>query len=135
MKKILILLIFLLFAVSMIFAAKEYTEKNTTNKTIITGEVLAIGPIPPKDDNDAWLFRLVKYKVKTVWKGTYKKDEIIVSHFPNELDDLKVGDIVCLVLTKTVGPNVSDDFVVDLKGKDIHYSNYGDITKNSDCHK
>lgn len=73
---------------------------------MISGEVLEIGP--PPGVNDRFPFQLLKYRVLAVCEGNYEGKEVLVYHMvkPEGLEDLKVGDKVCLGIDKSL---VMDD--------------------------
>lgn len=117
----------------LVTVGQNFVSTDKRNQITISGEVIRVGDVPKKDSK-GWLFRLVKYKVLNVCQGIYEKEETIVSHFPEpEIDELNVGDKVCFVAGATVGPNINDDWTVNLKGKETHYTNIGTFIKNCEC--
>lgn len=105
----------------------------TRDRIVISGEVLRIGEIPT--DMSKWRFRLVQYRVLNICEGDYTEKEIIVSQFPEELKNAKVGMKVCSVVTKSEGPNINPDWSIDFSGKDTHYTTDGLLINNCECHK
>lgn len=70
---------------------------------IFHGKVLEIGPSPGYGSGGVHAYQLVKYRVNNVCEGEYGHREIIVDHLlldPDELMGLKVGDKVCVGVTK-----------------------------------
>jgi hypothetical protein len=70
---------------------------------IFQGKVLEIGPSPGYGSGGVQAYQLVKYRVNNVCEGEYEHREIIVDHLlldPDELKGLKVGDKVCIGVTK-----------------------------------
>ena len=73
------------------------------DRLIFEGKVLAIGPSPGYGSGGVQAYQLVKYHVNHVCEGNYAESEILVDHLlldPNELKDLKVGDNVCVGVTR-----------------------------------
>ena len=73
-------------------------------KTLIfEGTVLSIGPPVPASGMSAW-YRLAKYRIERVSYGHYANREIVVDHLSlttHELDGLKAGDRVCVVVERS----------------------------------
>jgi hypothetical protein len=72
-------------------------------RLIFEGKVLEIGPSPGYGSGGVQAYQLVKYRINDICEGTYEGEEIIVDHLlldPDELKDLRVGDRVCVGVTK-----------------------------------
>lgn len=114
-------------------ASTNFFDNRTEDRIIISGKVLRVGDTPSKGSK--WFLRFVQYKVQEVCEGKYDKEEIIVSHLPEpKLDRLKEGENVCIVVGKSVGPTINDDWSVDFHGKETQYINDGLFIENCECH-
>ncbi len=70
---------------------------------VFEATVLRIGRRVPASGRAAW-YRLAKYRINRICRGEYQGTEIIVDHLSltaSELDGVKVGDRVCVVVNKS----------------------------------
>lgn len=95
--KILIILVFFL----SVYMPSE--KSKSSSNIVFKGSIVKIGPkVSPSGDTVN--YQLVKYKIDEIYKGTYKKDIIIVDHlilFGNELESFRANDEVIVVVNKT----------------------------------
>lgn len=77
-------------------------------RLIFEGRILAIGPSPGYGSGGVQAYQLVRYHVNHVCDGSYDGKEILVDHLlldPDELKELRVGDVVCVGVTKSKDMN------------------------------
>ena len=100
--KIITYLSFLIFAVNLM--AVPTSELSKRDRLVIEGRIIAIGPSPGYGSGGVLAYQLVKYHVNHICEGDYKGEEILVDHLlsaADDLKDLKVGDTVCIGVTKS----------------------------------
>jgi hypothetical protein len=75
-----------------------------SSNLVIEAIVTKIGKAPGVGSGFHAIYQFAKYKVTSVCKGEYEQREIVVDHlilYGNELDELKSGDRVRLVIEKS----------------------------------
>lgn len=87
----------------VVTAKAEKVTKPPKTDIVFEGTILQMAP-PLPVSGMVFSYRLVKYRVERVCKGRYSSTEIIVDHqilAGTELDGVKVGDRVCVAVTKS----------------------------------
>lgn len=100
--KVVIHLLLLTISVSALATPRLVLSKG--NRLIFEGKVLAIGPSPGYGSGGVQAYQLVKYHINHLCEGDYDGAEIVVDHLlldPDELKDLKIGDVACVGVTKS----------------------------------
>ena len=129
----------LLAVISFSGSTISAAESDKGNQLIFEGQVLAIGPSPGYGSGGVQAYQLVKYRVIHVCKGKYSENEILVDHLlldPDELKDLKVGDNVCVGVTKKkdMSSRWNDDVLRHVSDKvDVYYVALEVFIRNCRC--
>ena len=111
------LLFFFLISVASLLAVGPASSArlfDSDNHMIFSGEVIEIGPSPGFGSGGIRVYQLVKYRVLNVCEGSFQGQEIIADHLildPKELDNLRIGQKVCVGVKKTteIAPRYDDD--------------------------
>ena len=90
---------------ALVFSVLSVTARTSAAaKVALECTVLRVGPNPGWVSGDTAVFRLVKYRIRQICGGDYGDPEIVVDHLVltgTELDGIKVGDKVCIVVRKS----------------------------------
>lgn len=97
-----------------VVTASSLRSFDSDDQMIFSGEVIEIGPSPGFGSGGVRAYQLVKYRVLDVCEGSFQGKEIIADHLildPRELDNLKIGQRVCIGAKKAkkIAPRYDDE--------------------------
>ena len=110
-------------------------------RLVFEGRILAIGPSPGYGSGGVQAYQLVKYRINHLCEGDYNGAEIVVDHLllsADKLKDLKVGEVVCIGVTKSkdMSSRWNDGKLRHASDKvDTYYVELGTLIRNCRCRR
>jgi hypothetical protein len=113
---------------------------------VFDGKIEQIGPAPQRDSGNVDVYQLVRYHINHICSGRYEGADIIVDHLilrDDELKELKIGDKVCVVASKSNSISLRyNDGVIRTSSDTVNIfytaknmSIYSDTSKSCICRK